>query len=181
MYARARSGRRSDIDSRYSRDVTQQKQNEEKLKESEEEFRAIFNTASIGVNQADPQTGRYLRVNSKMCEITGYSTNEMLGMSIRDITHPGDREEAWDHFHRLSRGETAEYSQEKRYIRKDGRVIWVNVNATVIRDAGGKPLRTVATIEDISGRKEGNEPFGRARKNSEKFFKRIRTPSAPRA
>ena len=50
-----------------SRDVTEQKQNEEKLKESEEEFRAIFNTASIGVNQADPQTGRYLRVNSKMC------------------------------------------------------------------------------------------------------------------
>ena len=155
-----------------SQDISDNKQNEEKLKESEEEFRAIFNTASIGVNQADPQTGSYLRVNRKMCEITGYSTDEMLGMSIRDITHPEDREQDWDLYQRLSRGETAEYSQEKRYIRKDGKVIWVNVNATAVRDAGGKPLRTVATIEDISGRKEAERTL---RESEEKFRKIFQT------
>ncbi len=125
----------------------------EALRESEEQFRAMFEVASIGIAQADVNTGQWLRVNQRMCEITGYSTEEMLQMRVPEITHPEDRQRDWDAFQRVVRGEAPDYRMEKRYVRKDGSIVWVNVNMTVIRDADGQPLRTMATIEDITERK----------------------------
>ncbi len=132
-------------------------QAEELRRESEEQFKAMFEMASIGMAQADPHTGQWLRVNQKLCEITGYSADEMLAMHIREITHPEDSEKDWEAFQDLVSGNLKDYRLEKRYIRKDGTVIWVNVNATVIRDAAGQPTRTMGTIEDITERKRAEE------------------------
>jgi PAS domain S-box-containing protein len=124
------------------------------LRVSEEQFRAMFELASVGIAQADPRTGRWLLVNQKMCAITGYSAAEMLQMRIAEITHPEDREKDWEKFEGVVRGGSPDYRMEKRYIRKDGTLAWVNVNMTIIRDAAGQSTRTMATIEDITERKE---------------------------
>ncbi len=138
-------------------DITVLKQAEEALLKSNEEFRAIFEMASIGMFQCDPQTGRWLRVNEKLCRITGYPAAEMLRMKVPDITHPDDRQRDFVEFHRVVRGEVPSHRLEKRYVRKNGELIWVNVNMTVIRDAGGQPVRTMATIEDITDRKRAED------------------------
>ena len=138
-------------------DITAQKQAEEALRKSGEEFRVMFETASIGMAQCDPQTGQWVRVNQKMCQITGYSAAEMLEMHVRDITHLEDRQKDSEEFQRVVRGELPSYHLEKRYVCKDGAVAWVNVNMTVIRDASGKPIRTMAAIEEITDRKQTEE------------------------
>jgi PAS domain S-box-containing protein len=107
--------------------------------------------------QADPHTQRWLRVNAKFCEITGYSADEMLNMRIIELTHPLDRQPDLDLFQRVVRGEVPDYRMEKRYLRKGGTVVWVNVNMTVIRDAASQPARIMATIEDITERKREAE------------------------
>jgi PAS domain S-box-containing protein len=120
-------------------------------------MRAMFDLAAVGIAQADPRTGRWLRVNQKMCAITGYDADELLGMRISELTHPDDRQADSEAFQRVVRGEQPDYRLEKRYVRKDGTVAWVNVNMTVIRDADGQPTRTIATIEDIVERRQAAE------------------------
>ena len=138
-------------------DLTHQKQAEAARRASEEQFRAMFDIAPIGIAQADPRTGRWLRVNPKMCEITGYSAAELLQMRVPDLTQAEDRQRDWDAFQRVVRGEARDYRLEKRYVRKDRSLAWVNVNVTVLRDAAGHPTRTLAAIEDITERKQAEE------------------------
>src|ERR1019366_5312452 len=139
------------------------KKAKEALRQSEEQFRAMFELASVGIAQADPRTGQWLRVNQKMCEITGYSADELLQMRVPEITHPEDRQSDREKFERVVRGESPDYRMEKRYIRKDGTLIWVNVNMTVIRDAAGQPTQTMAAIEDITARKQAEEALAAER------------------
>jgi PAS domain S-box-containing protein len=145
-------------------EIAGREQMEEALHQSEEQFRAMFELASVGIAQADPRTGQWLRVNRKMCEITGYSAGELLRMHVRDITHAEDRQSDREAFERVMRGESPDYRMEKRYIRKDGALIWVNVNMTVIRDAAGQPTRTVAAIEDITERRKLEDQFRQSQK-----------------
>jgi PAS domain S-box-containing protein len=138
-------------------EMAERQRAETELRDSEEQFRAMFEVASVGIVQADIRTGQFLRVNQKMCEITGYSAAELLRMPISEITHPEDRPADWEAFQRVVRGEQPDYQMEKRYVRKDGALAWVNVNMTVIRDAAGQPARTVAAIEDITAHKQDAE------------------------
>ncbi len=133
--------------------ITERKRAEEALRAREEEFRAMFELASIGMAQADPHTGRLLRVNRKFCAITGYSAEELLRLRFPEITHPDDRAKDWESFLQVMQGRTPEYRAEKRYMRQDGAIAWVNVNVTVIRDPAGQPVHSLAAIEDISERK----------------------------
>ncbi len=149
-----------------ARDITARKQTEAALRLSEEQFRAMFEGASIGMAQADPQTRRWVRANQKMCAITGYSEPEMLQMQIQDITHPEDREADTEAFRRVIAGQASDQHIEKRYLRKDGTVTWVNLNMTVIRDAAGVPVRTIATIEEITERRQA---VAALRENQAKF------------
>ncbi len=138
-------------------DITERKRSEEALRESEEQYRAFFELALVGIAQVDPATGRLLQVNARFCEITGYSREELLRITVRELTHPLDRKTDWEAFTRMLRGETPEYNAEKRYIRKDGRLIWVHVVARAVRDPQGRPLRTVGIIMDITERKQAEQ------------------------
>ena len=131
------------------------------LRRSEQEFRAMFDLAGIGKAQGDPLTGRFLRVNPKLCEITGYSADEMLELTFSEIIHPEDREQDSEKFQGMIRGEYPEYSAEKRYVRKDGATIWVEANTALVRDGFGRTTCTVATVQDITERKRTEEKLVR--------------------
>src|SRR5439155_3578821 len=136
---------------------------EQVLPDGEAEFRAMFELAGVGAVQTDAATGRFLRVNRKQCEITGYSRDELLGLTFAQITHPDDRDRDLDMYRQLVQGEIPEESVEKRYVRKDGSVVWVQVTATLIRDGQGRPARTVAVIQDIDARRRAEEALRTAR------------------
>jgi len=157
-----------------ARDITARKLAEQQLKQSEAEFRAMFELAGVGQAQADPHTGRFTRVNRRLCEITGYSEAELLGMTIRDITHPDDLVADLAYYRSVVDGKSPHWFSEKRYVRKDGSIIHVEVNGTLVRRADGQPWRTVAVIQDVTTRKLAV----RALRESEERF-RIAADSAP--
>jgi PAS domain S-box-containing protein len=137
--------------------VTERQQAHDSLREATQVSRAIFDSASIGLAQADPCTGQWLRVNRAMCRLTGYSEDELLRLRVPELTHPEDRERDWSAFQDVVRGAFPSHRIEKRYVRKDGTLTWVNVNMIVIRDSDGQPVHTVAAIEDITERKCADE------------------------
>lgn len=122
----------------------------EALRTSEEAFSAMFELPGIGMAQAASPGFRFTRVNRMLCEITGYSAEDLLTKTEIDLTHPADRRRAMAEFARVLRGEADRWSCEKRCVRKDGRVIWVRVNGASLRDEVGRAVRTVAMIEDIT-------------------------------
>jgi len=140
-----------------TRDITERKRADDALRESEEQYRTFFELGAVGMAQANPTTGRLLRVNDRLCEITGYTRDELRTITVRHLTHPDYQQSDWEKFSAMVRGDTPEYDNEKRYVRKNGDVIWVRVAARVIRDADGEPLRTVAVILDITERKRAED------------------------
>ncbi|WP_027891228.1 PAS domain S-box protein [Calidithermus chliarophilus] len=123
----------------------------------ENDFRLMFEAAGVGMVQVDPFTTRFLRVNRCFAEMTGYAAEELLGMSALELTHPDDRDRDRAEWEKTLWGESPQFAIEKRYVRKDGGVIWVSVVATVLRDAENHPLRAVSTVEDITERKRAEE------------------------
>jgi PAS domain S-box-containing protein len=134
------------------RDLTDRLQVDDRLRKREEEFRSLFELSAVGMTQVSPE-GRYLRVNRKLCAMLGYSEQELLDLTLHQVTHPDDRAASAARLQTSFANGPDEYSIEKRYIRKDGAIIWVSINWTVVRDASGNPLRTVANIQDITRRK----------------------------
>ncbi|EMS33924.1 hypothetical protein C943_04243 [Mariniradius saccharolyticus AK6] len=135
-----------------SEDITDRKMAEDSLQKSEANFRSIFEIASLGIAQVDPTNGRIILINSFYETITGYTAEELGNMIFLELTHPEDRGKDWEIFSKAARGE-AEYRNEKRYIKKDGTIIWVRLHIAFIRDKNGKPNKTVAICEDITERK----------------------------
>jgi PAS domain S-box-containing protein len=152
------------------RDITAHKQAEEALCLGEERFHAMFDLASVGFAEVDPQTACWLKVNRKMVEITGYSADELVRMSVVDIIHPGDKQAFQEAFRHVTQGEAPGYHAERRYIRKDGALVWVNINMTLIHDAVGQPKWYMAVIEDISARKNAEEELRASKKKLQDLF-----------
>ncbi|WKV12424.1 PAS domain S-box protein [Marivirga harenae] len=134
-------------------DITDRKEAELGVVRSEEKFRTIFDIATLGIAQVDPLTGKISLANSYYEAITGYTADELMNMSFVELTHPDDREKDWELFSKAAHGE-GEYRNEKRYVKKDGTIVWVRLHVAFIRDEKGKPLKTVAICEDITDRKE---------------------------
>jgi PAS domain S-box-containing protein len=122
-------------------------------RESDEQLASLFNVTNVGMAQADPMTRRFLRANEAMCALTGYSEAELLTMTVDELNHPDDRERDRELFERLARGESA-YEVEKRYVCKDGRTVWVQVTANLLRGEDGRQIRSFAVIQNITSRKQ---------------------------
>jgi PAS domain S-box-containing protein len=123
-----------------------------RLRESEERFRSAFDHAGIGMAMVAAD-GRWLAVNRSLCDIVGYSEQELRGMTFRDITHPDDLEADLASARRLMAGEIACYQREKRYRHKEGRLIWAQLTASAVYDPDGRFLYFISQTQDISQRK----------------------------
>lgn len=128
------------------------------LAASEERFRATFEQAAVGVAHRAPD-GSFLRINRKFCDIVGYTRAEMLSRTLRDITYPDDLDADLEQTERLLRGEADTYAMEKRYVRKDGDVVWVNLTVSLVREKSGEPRWFVSVVENITLRKAAEEAF----------------------
>ncbi|RUS99319.1 hypothetical protein DSM106972_077610 [Dulcicalothrix desertica PCC 7102] len=124
----------------------------EVLRQSEERFRVIFEAAAVGISHTGID-GRILRTNPKFCQIVGYEASELLSMRFQDITHPGDLLLELSLQQKLLKLEQTSYHIEKRYIRRDGTLVWIKLSVSVICDSNGKPIELIKVIEDISDRK----------------------------
>ena len=104
----------------FIQDITKRKRTELALRESEQEFRAFFDNEAIGNAQVNME-GKFIRVNDRMCRITGYDRDELLQMTPLDITHPDDVQKEKEGLTALTKGKTSVHNLEKRYVRKDGK------------------------------------------------------------
>ena len=135
-------------------DITEQKLAEKELEESERKFRTLFEQATVGVAEIDAMSGRFLTVNKRYCDIVGLSLEEMLSTDFQSITYPDDLQADLDYMKLLIAGEITEFSAEKRYIKKDGGIVWVNLTVYTAWLPGEYPTRHIAIVEDITGRKK---------------------------
>ena len=133
------------------RDVTAQKAAEESLRESEERFRRTFELAGSGLAHVSLDR-RLLRVNRKLCEILGYPENELIGRSILELSHPDDATPTAADRERLYRGEIDSLRVEKRYVRKDGSIVWATLTLALERDAQGNPAYEISVYDDFTVR-----------------------------
>ncbi|HJS17628.1 MAG TPA: PAS domain S-box protein [Anaerolineales bacterium] len=128
----------------------------ERLRESEARFRAMFDTAAVGITLIDPDR-RVLAVNPAALQMSGYSEAEMLSMTVGDFTYPQDQEIGREEFLEIRAGKRKAYTLEKRYVRKDGVVYWTRVSVSAVRDEEGRLLYLVVITEDIDQQKRALE------------------------
>ena len=130
-------------------DITQQTQAEMELEKSETKFRNTFEQAGIGMAHVLLE-GKWLRVNRKLCEMIGYTKEELLQKTVRDIIHPHDLNTDSGLVTRMLAGEISNYSLQKRYVCQDRAIIWVNVTVSLVENKAGEPDYFIYTIEDIN-------------------------------
>jgi len=122
------------------------------MEESIEKFRTIFNRAGVGIAQVD-LNNKFLLVNQKLCQLTGFNNCELMQLTVKDIAHPEDLEKQILLEEELLAGKIQSFAREKRYIHRNGGYIWVNVTVSLVRDRSQKPKYIIQVIEDINDRK----------------------------
>ncbi len=142
--------------SRALRYSVERHQIERALRESEQRFRFMFEQNAVGMAFVNLD-GRFLLINHKLCHILGYEQSELLQKTFADITHPDDLELDWANVRRLLSGEQESYWLEKRYIRKDGSVLWAEITVTLARTESGVSQYFLGILQDISQRKKAEE------------------------
>ncbi|MDD0841764.1 bifunctional diguanylate cyclase/phosphodiesterase [Pseudomonas sp. Gutcm_11s] len=132
--------------------LRQQQRDAERL-QSELRFRSTFEQAAVGIAHLAPD-GRWLRVNQRLCQMLGYSREQLLELTFQDITHPDDLDKDLGLTHQLLAGEIPRLTMEKRYLHRDGSVLWANLSATLVRHTNGEPHYFISVVEDIGVRKQ---------------------------
>ncbi len=146
--------------SKIAREIVGEKFVQQELRKSEERFRATFEQAAVGIAHVDLE-GRWLRVNRRLSEILGYSREDLLLTNVSAVSHPEDGVTARENSRALIAGSYETYSMEKRYIRKDGCVLWTNLTVSLVRGEMNEPKYFISVIEDISARKAAERAIRR--------------------
>ena len=141
---------------RMTEDITDRRQSEQALLESEERFRKVFEEGPLGFAMFGPDL-RIQHVNKRVCDMLGYSEHELLELGVAGVTHPDDLEKDRQLVLRSLRGEIPYYTIDKRYVRKDGQVFWGQLAATMIFDAEGRPTHGIGMFGDITEQKRAEE------------------------
>jgi PAS domain S-box-containing protein len=156
-------------------DITAQREAEERVRESEELYRQTFRLAASGIAHVGLD-GRFLKVNRSLCDILGYAEGELVGRSVKEISHPDDKDLTDAQRARVHEGEIDSVRFEKRYIRKDGSTVWVELAVALARDPHGHPQYEIAMFDDITERKraeaalrEAHEELKRSNSELEQF------------
>ena len=149
--------------SKIMRDATRRWMAENEMKQSAERFRGIFANAKIGMAVTDLDL-RFVEVNHALCEITGYSEEELTERDMRSIIHAGDIPESLKMTERIVAGEIPSFVLEKRFIHKNGYEVWVRNSVSLMRTSQGKPDQIVTLIEDITERKQAEERLRQSQK-----------------
>ena len=126
------------------------------LRDNEELYRSTFDLTPVGIAHLSAE-GRWLRVNRKLCEIVGYTEPELLRLTFHDITHPDDLPADLAHVEKIKKRELTTYSMEKRYIRKDGSLVWGNLSVSAVWDENSRFQHFIAVVEDISAKKSAQD------------------------
>ncbi len=129
----------------------------QQLQESEQRFQATFNQAGVGLAHVGLD-GRCLQVNQKLCNILGYSHEELKQLTLEEITHPNDLTVDWECMRQLLVGEIQTYQLEKRYIRKDNSYVWINLSVSVVRTSFGEPY-FIYVVQDINALKQLQQAY----------------------
>jgi PAS domain S-box-containing protein len=146
-------------------DVSERRAAVQRLRESEERFRQAFEFAGAGMAIVGLD-GEWLKVNRVICEITGYPEPELLKKTFQDITHPEDVAADLGHVRELLENKARYFQMEKRYIRRDGGIVWIHLTSSLVRDEAGAPLHFISQVEDITARKRAEEAL---RESEERF------------
>jgi len=154
-------------------DITERKQAEKALKESEERAKAIIVNAPIGIAASGPDK-HFLSANEAFCKILGYTETELRKLTFKDITHPSDLKESVLRIKELEEGTLASFKQEKRYLKKDGSVIYGKIMVSVMRDQAGKPSLFIAELEDITEQKKAEEKILASEKKYRRLFEELK-------
>jgi diguanylate cyclase (GGDEF)-like protein/PAS domain S-box-containing protein len=134
------------------RDVNERLEAQRALAEAEERFRTAFEEGAAGMAIVSVD-GRILRVNRALCAVTGHQHGDLEGRTMVSLLHPEDREQYGQDSDRLLSGHIAAARGERRYLHDDGRVVWVSVSTTLVRDAGSRPLHFLVQAQDVTERR----------------------------
>jgi PAS domain S-box-containing protein len=116
-------------------------------------FRTTFEQAAIGMGHVDPE-GRWLEANPQLCEIVGYSPDELTSLTLRDLTHPDDLNADLAYIRRALSDNIRAYSLQKRYVRKDGTPVWIELTSSLVRDSVGNPRYFIKLVSLLSSRSQ---------------------------
>ncbi|BAY10495.1 signal transduction histidine kinase [Calothrix sp. NIES-2098] len=153
-------------------EIAERQRIEKELRESEQRFRATFDQAAVGIAHVGID-GRWLLVNQRLCDIVGYTSQELKLRTFQDITYPDDMEASLKYVEQVLIGDIPTFSLEKRYLRKDGSIVWINVTVSLVRESSGTPKYFIAVIEDISDRKRSAEQIQASLREKEVLLKEI--------
>ncbi len=145
----------------------------EALRASERHFLATFEQAAVGIGHIGPN-GEFIRMNQKYCDIVGYSHEELLGLSFQDITYSDDLPVDLELYDRVKARKVPSYTLEKRYVRKNGSLIWVNLTVSLVQDEHGQSDYAIAVVEDITQKKQAEEALKRSQETLEEYTAKLK-------
>ncbi|MCP2727053.1 PAS domain S-box protein [Limnofasciculus baicalensis] len=152
--------------------IAELEQANERLRKSDQPFRAIFEGAAIGIDIFDPN-GKFIEVNQKFCNILGYSWSELEGHSCLDLTHPDDIQLTLDNLEYICSGKGWSCSFEKRFIHKQGNIVWTNLTVSPLPEPSGEINHLIAVVEDITARKQTEEALQTSERKLKAFLNNI--------